>query len=77
MPVVMPTAPAGGGRRRVRRGWILPTLHGYRSSWLAADALAALTLVAVALPGQMATARLAGRTLVRPTCAGPVLGTVA
>ena len=30
-----------------------------RASWLAADALAGLTLVAVVLPGQMATARLA------------------
>jgi len=37
-----------------------PTLRGYRASWLGADALAGLTLVAVVLPGQMATARLAG-----------------
>jgi high affinity sulfate transporter 1 len=36
------------------------TLRGYRASWLGADALAGLTLVAVVLPGQMATARLAG-----------------
>src|SRR5580700_10753150 len=35
------------------------TLRGYRASWLGADALAGLTLVAVALPGQIATARLA------------------
>jgi high affinity sulfate transporter 1 len=34
-------------------------LRGYRASWLRADALAGLTLVAVVLPGQMATARLA------------------
>jgi SulP family sulfate permease len=40
--------------------WIPPTLRGYRASWLGADALAGLTLVAVALPAQMATARLAG-----------------
>ena len=39
--------------------WIPPTLRGYRVSWLVADALAGLTLVAVALPSQMATARLA------------------
>jgi sulfate permease, SulP family len=39
--------------------WVPPTLRGYRASWLAADALAGLTLVAVALPGQMATAQLA------------------
>jgi len=36
-----------------------PTLRGYRAAWLGTDALAGLTLVAVALPGQMATARLA------------------
>src|ERR1700677_667070 len=39
--------------------WIPPTLRDYRASWLAADVLAGLTLVAVALPSQMATARLA------------------
>jgi SulP family sulfate permease len=39
--------------------WVPPTLRGYRRTWLGADALAALTLVAVALPSQMATARLA------------------
>jgi SulP family sulfate permease len=39
--------------------WVPPTLRGYRPSWLSADALAGLTLVAVALPSQMATARLA------------------
>ncbi len=39
---------------------ILPTLRGYRSSWLAGDALAGLTLVAIAIPEQMATAHLAG-----------------
>ena len=40
--------------------WVPPTLRGYRRAWLGAAALAALTLVAVALPSQMATARLAG-----------------
>jgi high affinity sulfate transporter 1 len=35
------------------------TLRGYRASWLGADALAGLTLVAVALPGNIPTARLA------------------
>ena len=39
--------------------WVPPTLRGYRAAWLGADALAGLTLVAVALPGQMATAQLA------------------
>jgi SulP family sulfate permease len=39
--------------------WVPPTLRGYRASWVGPDALAGLTLVAVALPAQMATARLA------------------
>jgi sulfate permease, SulP family len=44
----------------MRAWWVPPTLRGYRAAWLGADALAGLTLVAVALPGQMATAQLAG-----------------
>jgi SulP family sulfate permease len=40
--------------------WIPSTLRDYRVSGLGADALAGLALVAVALPSQMATARLAG-----------------
>jgi SulP family sulfate permease len=40
--------------------WSPPTLRRYRSAWLGADALAALALIAVAVPGQMATAQLAG-----------------
>jgi MFS superfamily sulfate permease-like transporter len=43
---------------------VLPTLRGYRPSWLGADALAGLTLVAVVLPSQMATARLADLSVV-------------
>src|SRR3954447_26003354 len=39
--------------------WVPPTLRGYQPSWLLADVLAGLTLVAIALPSQMATARLA------------------
>ena len=35
-----------------------PTLRGYESSWLGPDVLAGLTLVAIAVPEQMATARL-------------------
>ncbi|MGA9113362.1 MAG: SulP family inorganic anion transporter [Candidatus Dormiibacterota bacterium] len=48
----------------MRRWWIPPTLRGYRASWLLADALAGLTLVAVVLPSQMATARLADLSVV-------------
>ena len=51
-------------RRAARRGWVLPTVRGYRPSWLAADSLAGLTLVAVVVPSQMATARLAGLSVV-------------
>jgi high affinity sulfate transporter 1 len=42
-------------------GWgqLAPTFRGYQVCWLVADAIAGLTLVAVALPSQMATARLA------------------
>ena len=43
----------------MRAWWVPPTLRGYRGSWLGSDVLAGLTLVAVALPGQMATAQLA------------------
>jgi SulP family sulfate permease len=39
--------------------WVAPTVRGYRVSWLPVDVLGGLTLVAVALPSQMATARLA------------------
>lgn len=41
-------------------GWLFASLRGYRRSWLPADAMAGLMLVAIALPGQLATARLAG-----------------
>ncbi len=41
--------------------WLIPpTLRGYRRSWLGPDVLAGLTLAAIAVPEQMATARLAG-----------------
>jgi len=39
---------------------LLPTLRGYKASWLAPDLAAGLTLVAIAIPEQMATAHLAG-----------------
>jgi high affinity sulfate transporter 1 len=44
---------------RVRAGRWFPTLRGYDRRWLAPDILAGLTLVAIAVPEQMATARLA------------------
>jgi len=40
--------------------WAPPTLRSYQASWLLADAVAGLTLAAVAVPSQIATARLAG-----------------
>jgi sulfate permease, SulP family len=40
--------------------WVPPTLRKYQASWLGGDVLAGLTLASVALPSQMATARLAG-----------------
>lgn len=36
------------------------SLHGYRRAWLAADAPAALALLVIAVPEQLATSRLAG-----------------
>lgn len=46
-------------------GWrdefrLFPTLRGYRREWVGRDAMAGLTFAAVTLPGQLATAQLAG-----------------
>jgi sulfate permease, SulP family len=41
-------------------GWLFVSLRGYRVSFLARDLVAGLMLAAIALPGQLATARLAG-----------------
>jgi MFS superfamily sulfate permease-like transporter len=41
-------------------GRLFESFRGYRRSWLAGDALAGLMLAALALPSQLATARLAG-----------------
>jgi SulP family sulfate permease len=38
----------------------LTSLHGYQAAWLSSDLVAGLTLVAIAVPEQMATARLVG-----------------
>src|SRR5262249_34079712 len=40
--------------------WLFASLHGYRIGWLPRDFLAGLMLAAIAIPGQLATARLAG-----------------
>jgi len=39
---------------------LLSSVRGYRSSWLVGDLMAGLTLLAIAVPEQLATARLAG-----------------
>ncbi|HEU5002119.1 MAG TPA: SulP family inorganic anion transporter [Actinomycetota bacterium] len=48
-----------GGGKPARRLPILPTLQGYQTAWLTPDCIAGLTLLAIAVPEQMATARLA------------------
>ena len=48
----------------MRAPQLFPTLRGYQSPWLGPDVLAGLTLVAIAVPEQMATAGLANMTAV-------------
>jgi sulfate permease, SulP family len=43
---------------------VLTTLRGYKLAWLTADAVAGLTLVAIAIPEQVATAHLANMAAV-------------
>jgi sulfate permease, SulP family len=40
--------------------WAFASLRNYRSAWLTADVIAAVTLAAIAIPEQLATARLVG-----------------
>jgi sulfate permease, SulP family len=40
--------------------WLFASLQGYRIAWLPRDLVAGLMLAAIAIPGQLATARLAG-----------------
>jgi SulP family sulfate permease len=40
--------------------WLFASLRGYRMGWLPSDLVAGLMLAAIAIPGQLATARLAG-----------------
>src|SRR5579883_1521027 len=49
----------GAPPRRPRKSPILPTLQGYQTVWLTPDVVAGLTLLAIAIPEQMATAKLA------------------
>src|SRR6185437_9236961 len=49
-------APTGSGRAPV----VASSLRGYRREWLVTDVLAAVTLLAIAVPEQLATSRLAG-----------------
>jgi SulP family sulfate permease len=51
---------ADANTQRPPRGWIFASLRGYRVGWLAGDLVAGLMLAAIAIPGQLATARLAG-----------------
>jgi high affinity sulfate transporter 1 len=39
---------------------VFTSLHGYQRAWVSADLVAGLTLLAIALPEQLATSRLAG-----------------
>jgi sulfate permease, SulP family len=43
-----------------RCAWLFPSLRGLRPAWLPGDAIAATTLAAIAIPEQLATARLVG-----------------
>src|SRR5271156_5372880 len=56
----MQSAAAFTARVLAARSMLLSSLHGYRSSWVIGDLVAALTLLAIAVPEQLATARLAG-----------------
>jgi SulP family sulfate permease len=52
-------APAAA-RRTVRELPLFSSLTGYQMAWIVADIIAGITLVAIAIPEQMATAQLAG-----------------
>jgi SulP family sulfate permease len=43
-----------------RRDWLFGSLRDYSPAWLSGDLIAAMTLAAIAIPEQLATARLAG-----------------
>ncbi len=56
----MPSRTSRRAGRPQRRPVLLLSLRGYRRGWAAADAAAALTLLVIAIPEQLATSRLAG-----------------
>src|SRR5215469_1991848 len=45
---------------RKRGDWLFASLRDYSPAWLSGDLIAAMTLAAIAIPEQLATARLAG-----------------
>src|SRR5580704_12494404 len=47
-------------RPKLMPAWFFSSLQGYRIEWLPRDLVAGLMLAAIAIPGQLATARLAG-----------------
>jgi high affinity sulfate transporter 1 len=54
------TEPAQARTGAGRPPFLAQSLRGYRRSWLPVDLLAAVTLLAIAVPEQLATSRLAG-----------------
>jgi hypothetical protein len=53
-------AKKAGWRRSRMPAWFFASLRGYRIGWLPRDLVAGVMLAAIAIPGQLATARLAG-----------------
>ena len=54
------TEPAEARSGPGRAPFVLRSLRGYRREWVVTDVLAAVTLLAIAVPEQLATSRLAG-----------------
>ena len=54
------TTATAAAARPPRRLALLSSLRGYRRAWATPDLLAALTLLVIAVPEQLATSRLAG-----------------
>ena len=59
-PVTSTHRDALTGSAAALRGFLAPSLRGYRRSYAGPDALAAVTLLVIAVPEQLATSRLAG-----------------